>query len=141
MNIGEIIKNERKKKKLTQKELAEKINKSERMVQKYENGEVTPSIEVLNKIGATLGVFIFNFNDQTDHEEPPNPQSYYLEQYLRALGYEIIYDMEEGSITLKSNSGEYELTENDINDLKASSKSFIEYKLYEIMNHSRKIGK
>lgn len=56
MNISEIIKNQRKNKKFTQKELAKKINKSERMVQKYESGDVTPSIEVLNKIAGALEI-------------------------------------------------------------------------------------
>jgi len=63
MIIGDIIKIERKKKKITQKHLAEKIGKSERMIQKYESGEVIPSIDILSKIGEVLGVFIFNFQD------------------------------------------------------------------------------
>jgi transcriptional regulator with XRE-family HTH domain len=58
--IGDIIKTERKKKKLTQKYLATEIGKSERMLQKYENGEVTPSIEVIEKISEILEVPIFS---------------------------------------------------------------------------------
>ena len=50
MEIHEIIKKSRKEKGLTQQELADKIDRSLRMVQKYESGEVQPSIEVLNSI-------------------------------------------------------------------------------------------
>ena len=56
MNIGETIKKERKKKKLTQKELAIKIDKSIRMIQKYENGEVVPSFKILKQIGNVLNL-------------------------------------------------------------------------------------
>src|SRR5699024_10012175 len=34
----------------------EKIEKSERMLQKYENGEVTPSYKILKKIVGVLGI-------------------------------------------------------------------------------------
>lgn len=40
MNIGENIKKYRKEKNITQKELAEKINKNIRTIQKYEAGKV-----------------------------------------------------------------------------------------------------
>lgn len=60
MNIAETIKKERKKKNLTQKQLAEKMGKSERMIQKYESGDVTPSIDILKQIAESLGV---TFND------------------------------------------------------------------------------
>lgn len=58
MTVGETLKTERRKKNLTQKELANKIGKSERMIQKYENGEVMPSINVLGDISIALGVTI-----------------------------------------------------------------------------------
>lgn len=61
LNIGEAIKNERKKNKLTQKELALKLDKSTRMVQKYENGEVIPSFEILKQIGEHLNVSLETF--------------------------------------------------------------------------------
>ena len=61
MDIGESIKQKRKIAKLTQKELAEQINKSERMLQKYENGEVTPSLDVLKELSNALNVPIDSF--------------------------------------------------------------------------------
>lgn len=59
MSIDNNIKEYRKKLKLTQKDLAKKIGKSERMLQKYENGEVTPSINVLYNIAENLGITFF----------------------------------------------------------------------------------
>ncbi|WP_346913912.1 helix-turn-helix transcriptional regulator [Clostridium sp.] len=141
MNIGDIIKTERKKKNLTQKELAEKINKSERMIQKYENGEVTPSIEVLNNIGAALGVFIFSFANNENTVIKENPKNYSLEQYMYALGYEILTDMSEGYVTLIAPEGQYEIAMNDLNELTSSTESFIRFKISEIIKHSRKLGK
>lgn len=60
MNVGDKIKNYRKSLKLTQKYLAEKIDKSERMVQKYESGEVIPPMEILKKIADVLCVPLMN---------------------------------------------------------------------------------
>ena len=61
MNIGDNIKKFRTEKGMTQKELADKIDRSLRMVQKYESGEVEPSIEVLNEIATILDVEFLNF--------------------------------------------------------------------------------
>lgn len=46
MNIGTIIKSIRQEKGITQKTLAISLNKSERMIQKYESGEVAPSVDI-----------------------------------------------------------------------------------------------
>lgn len=56
MKLGENIRSFRKVKAITQKGLADIIGKSVRMVQKYESGEVTPSLEVLEDIAKALDV-------------------------------------------------------------------------------------
>lgn len=58
LTIGDKIKAIRKEKGLTQKEFAAKLNKSERMIQKYENSEVKPKLEILKEISIELGVNI-----------------------------------------------------------------------------------
>ncbi|WP_279325000.1 helix-turn-helix domain-containing protein [Clostridium perfringens] len=65
LNIGENIKKIRKSKNMTQKELAEKLGKSTRMIQKYENNEVTPSLGVIHKISKILNVNFLNTDDTT----------------------------------------------------------------------------
>ena len=56
MGLGENIKKYRKAKKITQSELAELIEKSLRMVQKYEANDVTPSLEIIGHIAKALDV-------------------------------------------------------------------------------------
>lgn len=63
--IGNNIKTYRKKKKITQKEMALHIDKSERTVQKYESGELEPNIETLNKIARALNVSILELIGNT----------------------------------------------------------------------------
>ncbi|AGK99643.1 helix-turn-helix domain-containing protein [Desulfoscipio gibsoniae] len=60
MDIGTKIRELRKSKKLTQKELAKKINKSERVIQKYESGEIVPPISVIEEIAKILDVDIYD---------------------------------------------------------------------------------
>lgn len=54
MTIGENIKIKRKQFGLTQQEMANYLCKSLRMIQKYENDEVTPSIKILQAIAIIL---------------------------------------------------------------------------------------
>ncbi|MBN3348314.1 hypothetical protein CF050_15875 [Clostridium botulinum] len=68
MDIGMNIKKARKKAGVTQKELAEKVKKSERMIQKYENGEVIPSIEIIGKISDVLNVDFYSIVNDPDYE-------------------------------------------------------------------------
>ncbi|HBI6990128.1 TPA: helix-turn-helix transcriptional regulator [Clostridium perfringens] len=63
LNIGENIKKRRKEKNMTQKELAKKLGKSTRMIQKYENSEVLPSLGVLNEISKILSIDYLNSDD------------------------------------------------------------------------------
>lgn len=54
MSIGENIKKYRKNMKITQKQLAEKINKQDRTIQKYEKGDIIPPVPVLEEIAKVL---------------------------------------------------------------------------------------
>ena len=60
INIGSTIKEARKKSKMTQKQLAKELNKSERMIQKYEKNEVIPSFEIMKQISRILNTDIHN---------------------------------------------------------------------------------
>ncbi|WP_294395297.1 helix-turn-helix transcriptional regulator [uncultured Clostridium sp.] len=60
INIGSTIKEARKKIKMTQKQLAKELNKSERMIQKYENNEVIPSFDIMKQISKILNADIHN---------------------------------------------------------------------------------
>lgn len=54
--IGDNIKELRKMRKLTQKELAKIIDKTERTIQKYESGDIEPPVSVLEIISEKLNV-------------------------------------------------------------------------------------
>lgn len=55
-NFGEILKNLRKSRNLTQKELGAKIGLSKAVVSKYENGLGYPTYDVLIRIAQYFGV-------------------------------------------------------------------------------------
>lgn len=56
MTVGENIKEIRKEKGLTQKQLGDKCNINEANLRKYENGKQTPKIETIKKIADALEV-------------------------------------------------------------------------------------
>lgn len=58
MSLGENIKNARKQKGITQKELSEKIGKGFSTVQKYEIDVIVPPISIINKIAEVLEVSV-----------------------------------------------------------------------------------
>ncbi|MVM36532.1 helix-turn-helix domain-containing protein [Spirosoma sp. HMF3257] len=53
--VGQQIREARKAKGLTQKELGEKLGVGESAVNKYETGKVNPSVDTLHKIAIVLG--------------------------------------------------------------------------------------
>lgn len=67
--VGKRIKKWRKLKKITQSELGAKINKTLSSVQKYEKGNVTIPIDVLNNIAIALNIGIDKLIcDETDQD-------------------------------------------------------------------------
>ena len=50
--IGKAIQKQRRAQKITQKEFAQRLGKSERTIQKYESGEILLKIDVLKQIAA-----------------------------------------------------------------------------------------
>lgn len=75
--IGKNLLTLRKKAKLTQMELAEKFNYSDKSISKWENGESLPSIEVLNELAKFYGVSLdslINSNEEFEEIKPEKPQ-------------------------------------------------------------------
>ena len=54
--IGKAIQKQRRAQKITQKEFAQRLGKSERTIQKYESGEILLKIDVLKQIANQLNV-------------------------------------------------------------------------------------
>lgn len=58
MTLGQNIKKYRKEKNMTQAQLARKIDSTDSAITRYETNTREPSIDILNKIAAALGVTI-----------------------------------------------------------------------------------
>ena len=56
--VGEFIKQKRKDKKLTQKELAEKLSITDRAISKWERGICCPDISILKELSSILEVSV-----------------------------------------------------------------------------------
>jgi len=56
--VGEFIKQKRKEKKLTQKELAQKLSITDRAISKWERGICCPDISLLKDLSSILGTSV-----------------------------------------------------------------------------------
>lgn len=139
MTLGDKIKYYRNKSNFTQEELGNKSGLSRNAIYNYEKSKRQPDFIALDRIAEALGCTLMELvgSDNTNTEE----QSNYLENYLEDTGYSIEYDEDNGSLFLVSDLGTYEITLEDIDDIKNSTKSFIQFKLSEVMKRSRKLGK
>lgn len=68
MSIGSNIKKCRLLKKLTQKQMSERLDVNIRTYQKYESGDINPNMDTLNKIASTLDVPIFMLTENISSE-------------------------------------------------------------------------
>lgn len=73
MSKGEKIKNARKRARMTQKELAEKLGLSFQSVAQWENGLRNPKQETLQKIADALGIPVSDLAGETDGKEKNFP--------------------------------------------------------------------
>lgn len=141
MTIGDNIKKYRKLARITQVELAQKINKSESTIRKYEANNVKPDFSVLDDIANVLGCTLIDLVNTTDMSINSISEADYLNQYIKSLGYDITGDESEGYLVINTPEGEFEITEKDIDELSTTTKSFVLFKLQEMIKNSRKIGK
>lgn len=156
MNIGKKIKEYRKKMGLTQKELAEKINKSEVTIRKYETGQREPKMDVIQEICTALNVSMTDFGKELFEDYDFNniikeaKETELLEQLLKLYGYKIknVYPgaaTEEEAEELANdptvpcfditnfNNENITLTISDWNNLTKDLKKFFEFELFKLM--------
>ena len=87
--IGERIKAARKAARLSQTELAQRLDKTMRTVQKYESGEIEPSIAMINAIAKILNISpadligyqkpeiqLDSLSDEIDVQRPPHSEEW-----------------------------------------------------------------
>lgn len=73
MTIGEKILMLRQKKKMTQKELGEQLNISDKVISRWETGRSLPDVELMNQIAKVLDVSIAELYDCIDNS-PANQE-------------------------------------------------------------------
>lgn len=147
MNKKEKIKFYREKINMSKSELARQIGVSPSYITMLENGDKSnPSMEILLKISKVLNIDITELSDiddsiykiLSDNRAKEITQWGYLVQYIKSLGYEIDGSLvSEGYILLNGPNGTYEITEKDLEELETTTKSFVLFKLQEIINSSR----
>jgi len=98
MTLGRKIKEARKAKELTQPAFAKLLGKSVRMIQKYENNEVAPSMEQLEDIAKVLGVepaeLLPSSKWKVSQEELNEIKAgLAFDNYLKYLGYDVNTDV------------------------------------------------
>lgn len=90
MTIGERIKSLRKKNKLTQVQLANKINVSSQVVSNWERGYTTPSADDIAKLSGALDVSSSDLLDK-DRKEDNNNTLDEIKDVLDSLGISEIF--------------------------------------------------
>jgi transcriptional regulator with XRE-family HTH domain len=81
MITGENIKRLRKKYNLTQTELANKIDRTLRTVQKYEAGEILPPVDIIYKINDIFGGEFMIMFEIEEKEMVDHPSHYNMGEY------------------------------------------------------------
>lgn len=82
--VADNLRKIRKENNLTQVEFAKKINYSDKAVSRWENCEVVPDIETLQKISEVYGLSIAYFFNE-NNESPSNPKQNFVQKYNQII--------------------------------------------------------
>lgn len=138
--IGLNIRQSRKEKKLTQKQLAEKIGRVESSIRKYEKGEVEVPSSVLEQIANVLDTTLGNLMGISSPYEKVSEKSNAFYKLLLSMQYSIIIDDPEHKPFLKTPNFEvYALEYEDLQKLMDVSEAYIKYTLNELLKNRQKI--
>lgn len=141
--FGKYLLNLRKKKPLTRKELSAISHISEMSIRRYESGERTPSVDIMQKLAEALGVpaedMIENYKDCQRFETELGDALSGLEEsrlikrqmflkYLELLGYSI----SDQTITFPGESGSINYKDESMTDIQNTVDSVIDYKIWKL---------
>lgn len=143
-DIGKNIYTYRKAKRLTQKQLGEKIDRAESSIQKYEKGEIEIPNSVLQTIADALDVTynqLVNWDLQETTNEIIAGINPALQQIIKSLGYRIAWKPTSKLLSIiDDNDNAIYITEQDLNDLEKETFSFIKYKIHELFANNSFLG-
>lgn len=132
--IGLNIKDARKKKKMTQRELADHIGKVESSIRKYEKGEVEVPNSVLEQIASTLDTTLSDLIGIS----PSKDDRWNFEKYLESIGYKIFRDDPEHRPFLSAPYGTYLLEYGDLEHFKEVSEAYLKYTIDSTLKNRKK---
>lgn len=142
MQFKDKVKGRRLELGLTLEVIAKAVGVSAPTIQRYESGEIKNLGK--DKIKALADALNLTPSYLMDWDEKPKVKrsfEYFMEMQLQLLGYKIIYDEEDGYIVLKGKEGEFEISQEDIEQLSGELKSFLNFKIFDLMQNSRILGK
>lgn len=132
--INKNIKEFRRKRGLTQKQLADLLGVSQNAVYNWENGKRQPKLDTLRKISQALGVPV------TELINVPDPDGMLARYSLRdriqdtllSIGYLVFYDENDAFLAINFPDGYLEITASDLDDLADTAASYLEFKVQEL---------
>ena len=142
VDIGKRIKQYRKGK-MTQKELASKIQRTESSIRKYEKGLITIPLNILEEIASALGVTAFDLMgiEYFDLKNPDAGRQYAeyegFQNYLQSIGFSVkeIQESEDScSYAISGNGLDLTLSNEEYSQLQASSGDVIFSYLWKKQN-------
>lgn len=138
--IGLNIKQARKAKGLTQKQLAEKIGRVESSIRKYEKGEVEIPSSILEQIAEVLETTLGNLMGINSPYERASEKSDAFYKVLLSMQYSIVIDDSEHKLFLKTPNFEvYALESDDLQKLMDVSEAYIKYTLNELLKNRTRV--
>lgn len=90
MYIGEKISQMRKQNNMTQKDLAEKLNVSDKVISKWETGKCLPDVETMLKLSKVLDVSISELYECVEKSEKTTAEDYNEERIWQYKKYSIV---------------------------------------------------
>ena len=137
--LGSLIKRKREELGLSQEEPARILGyKHKSSINKIELGLADVPRTKVPAFAKALGMTPVEFSGWTE-KRVENSFSYCLEQQMALLGYTLIYSAD-GDIILTHNGQEYEVTEQDVNELETRVALYIDFLVGDLAKKSRKIG-
>lgn len=138
--IGRNIYTYRKAKRLTQKQLAEKIDRAESTIQKYEKGDIEIPNSVLQSIAKALDITynsLVDWNIQESTNEIIAGIKPVTQQLLKSLGYKLVWQPNNKLISIiDNNENVVYVTVEEINGLEKDTSSYIKFKVHELFENN-----
>ena len=141
--IYQNIKDRRKELKMTQTNLAQRLGYADKsMIAKIEKGLVNLPQDRIEAFARALGTTPAELTGWTEQEKEKAQSgfSYFVGMQMRILGWDVIYDENDGYVVLTHDGVEYEITDETLKELENRMALYLDFLLTDLAKNSRKIG-